>query len=624
MCGICGAFGKKINTEKVYAMGTAIKHRGPDGEGYFETVTSKDAAVILHSVRLAIVDKEGGIQPMHDGHVHVVYNGEIYNYRELRTTLQELGYCFETDSDTEVILKLYQEYGIDCVRFLRGMFAIALYDDTEETLYLWRDRFGVKPLFYKETEEGLWFASEIRGILAYGDGNSEEFNVCEKPDGNKESDMYGRIEICKATEAYLQYHSPVAPYTVYAGIFELEPGSEVKVSQDGLAKRRYYELSFAPSKPGKDISALEYALDYDECDAMAELRSHIYKAVGTRLTKDEPTGILLSGGLDSSYLAALAAGMHYAPIYTHTLCFHCEARGAEGKYEDVETAEYLAKKLGTFHTTYTITGQEALESLPKVVKAFDQPYSGGISLYWLMERVPEEHRIFLSGDGADEAFWGYPFHSVVYDRLHGGMIGAKEPLQLPGMPMSFWQMLLTEDMGSKIRQCGDEIDNAESFKCQEPEQLAGCVNRHYYEVLLPGQVLRYIDTLSMVFGKEIRSPFMDQRVVEYVKELPVWMKMRNGDRKYLLKRVASDILPSKVCNRKKETFLPPIALWMRQEWKEYILDMLSYEQIERRGHFKPEMVQYLLHQFYGDADGQGQTAEIIWSILMYELWAQSH
>lgn len=608
MGGICGAYGRKIDTEKTYAMREAMKHRGPDGEGYFETVTSRDAAVILHSVRLGVIDREGGMQPMHDAHVHVVFNGEIYNYKELRTTLQERGYDFQTDSDTEVILKIYQEYGADCVGFLRGMFAIALYDDKKETLYLWRDRFGVKPLFFMETEDGLLFASEIKGILAY---------------------TGGRPIVCKATEDYLQYHSPVAPYTVYTDVFEMEPGSEIMVNQSGIAKRRYDRLSFSISKPGKDISALEYELAYDECDAMAELRSHLYKAVSVRLLKDEPMGILLSGGLDSSYLAALAAGMHYSPIYTYTLCFHCEAEGGSEKDTDAQMAEYLAKKLGTFHTTYTITGQEALESLPKLARIFDQPYSGGISLYWLMERVPKEHRIFLTGDGADEAFWGYPFHGIVYDRLHGDVVEAKESIKLPGMPMSFWKMLLTEDMSAKIWSCSEGVEssicqNPEYMEvCSNPEQLAACVNRHYYEVLLPGQVLRYMDMLSMAFGKEIRAPFMDQRVVEYAAELPVWMKMRNGNPKYLLKRAASNVLPAKICNRKKETFLPPITLWMQEEWKEYILDMLSYGKIEQAGHFKPEMIQYLLHQFYNGEDGAEQLGEILWSVLMYELWAET-
>lgn len=617
MCGICGAFGKKINTDRTYSMRAAMKHRGPDGEGYYETVTSEDATVVLHSVRLAVIDKEGGAQPMHDGHVHLVWNGEIYNHNELRMTLQDRGYTFRTVSDTEVILKVYQEYGAECVRYFRGMFAIALYDDEKETLYLWRDRFGVKPLFYKPMEQGWLFASEIRGILAYG---AEEAK---------------RRGTGRAIASYLQYHSPVAPYTMYSGIFELEPGCELVVNREGAAGSRYYALTFAPSKPGRDTAALEYELDYDECDAMAELRSHIYKAVGRRLVKDEPMGVLLSGGLDSSYLAALASGMHNAPVYTHTLRFHCEADASDGKSQDTEMAEYLAKKLGTFHTTYTVTGQEALESLPKLAEIFDQPYSGGVSLYWLMERVPKEHRIFLSGDGADEAFFGYPFHSALYDRLHGREFGNEVPVQLPGIPLSMWDLLLSEDMKERIRLYEEEVAHdmdyhpvsmqgetaqGNAFDWMQKEKLAGYVNRHYYDVLLPGQVLRYVDTLSMAFGKEIRSPFMDQRVVEYAAELPVWMKMRNGDRKYLLKRVASNILPPKICNRKKETFLPPIARWMQREWKTYILDMLSYESLARAGNFKPEMVQYLLHRFYGEE--QGQTAELLWSILMYELWAK--
>lgn len=640
MCGICGAFGKSINVEKTYNMAAMLEHRGQDsrdmwvGAGKGQENCANGGAssvpagftVVFHALRMAVVDVENGRQPMHDGQIHLVWNGEIYNHQELRNTLEEMGYAFVTDhSDTEVILKLYQAYGADMVRYLRGMFAIALYDAEKEKLFLWRDRFGVKPLYYMEQSGSFWFASEIKALLAV------------ERDTGKDAD-FSDIRIAPSMRAYLQYHCTVAPDTVYPDIKELEPGMEIALSravsnaaESGVSgiencgelqikKQRYYTLEFVPSLPSKDIDALEYDICFDECDAIAELRSHIVKAVDTRLNADERVDILLSGGLDSAYITALAAGRRVSPVYTHTLEFKCELSAEHEKQADVKAAEVLAKQLQTFHTTYTVTGQEALLCLDEIAAQFDQPYSGGVSLYWLMERVPEKQRVFLSGDGGDEAFWGYPLHRAAYDRLYRQPVPANgsesQGFPLPGLSLDFWKLLLEDDVWECLETANMSAGN-DTFR-----SLSQQVDSHYYNILLPGQVLRYADTLSMAWGKEIRSPFMDQRVIEYASGLPVWMKMRNGDPKYLLKRTAENVLPRAFLQRKKETFLPPLFLWMQLEWKEYILDMLSFERLQRGGFFRAENVQFLLKQFYGEPEKNRQSTEMIWSVLMLELWME--
>lgn len=588
MGGICGVFGKSINLEK--------------------------------TCHMTVVDVENGQQPMHDGSLHLVWNGQIYNHQELRNTLEEMGYAFVTDyPGTEVIIKLYQAYGADMVRYLRGMFAIALYDAEKGKLFLWRDRFGVKPLYYMEQSGSFWFASEIRALPK----NGEDTALTDIP-------------TAPALRAYLQYHCTVAPDTVYPHMKELEPGMGIELSQDvcdtkeegdggmerrgalRIKKQRYYTPEFVPSLPSRDIDALEYDTCFDECDAVAELRSHIAKAVETRLNADERVDILLSGGLDSSYITALAAKRQVAPVYTHTLEFQCELSAEHEKQADVVAAEALAKELKTYHTTYTVTGREALLCLEEIVEQFDQPYSGGVSLYWLMERVPEKQRVFLSGDGGDEAFWGYPLHRAAYDRLYRqpASDNASEGQGFPlcGLSLDFWRLLLEDNVWERLETvrlpAGDAVSRS----------LSQRVDDYYYNILLPGQVLRYVDTLSMAWEKEIRAPYMDQRVVEYAGELPVWMKMRNGDPKYLLKRTAEHVLPKAFLQRKKETFLPPLFLWMQSEWKEYILDMLSFERLQRSGFFRAENVLFLLKQFYGEPEKNRQSAEIIWSVLMLEMW----
>ncbi len=574
-----------------------------------------------------------------DGSVQLAWDGEIYNRRMLYNMLSEQESPPDDSlTDTEIILRIYQEYGRDMVKYLQGRYAAALYDEKSGILYLWRDRFGELPLYYRQTSGTFVFSSDMRQIRALAEADTEKGQHRISP---------------QALLSYLKYHCTVAPYTAESGVFELEPGmlmeityekkessQEEKGEEQALAgsfcisRHRYYSLEFAENPPSDDIPALEYENQYDECDVVSELRSHISKAVAARLQGESRVNVLLSGGLDSSYITALAAARKIEPVYTYTLAFHCDLSEEHEKQSDVRAAEYLAKRLGTFHTTYTVTGREALASLSKIVTVLDQPFSGGVSLYWLLERVPGNQRVFLSGDGGDEAFWGYPFHRVIYDRLYRRTRSPEDKatdraFPMPGVLPEFWKVLLKDDIYSGLADIERTADGlkegaSEEKLMQSAYSLSQRTDHHYYDILLPGQVFRYLDAFSTASDREIRSPFMDQRVVEYAAKLPAWMKLRNGRPKYLLKRVAENVLPEALLSRSKETFLPPVFLWLQKEWKEYVLDMLSYEQVEKQGMFRPENVLFLLKRFYAEPEKNRQIAEVIWSLLMLQLWLEQH
>lgn len=556
-------------------------------------------------------------QTSNKGGLRLALAGEIYNYAVLRSRLEDLGYVFETGTQAEVILNLYRQYGTSCITHISGMFVIALYDGESDRLYIWRDRYGVKPCFYAVTKDSFVFASSIREVKKM---------LAMPVSCQKES---------VAWQQYFTVHSPVGPETIYNGIMELEPAHLLTVSPahtNAAAScklqttlQQYYELprvdEALSKKQGQFREKQEQSIEYD-------VKCLIQQAVKERLPLGSDIDILLSGGVDSAYLAALAVEADVADVHTHTLQFICE-KGREQELCDAVLAKKVADHLGTLHTTYTVTGQEALESLSQIAGAFDQPYSGGVSLFWLLQRVPEYANILMTGDGADEAFFGYPFHMQMYQVLHAQYASPEDKSRalkkltntLPGLDTGLWNMLLSDAMQERC--AVTEYETVSSSRLMEDTDIVvQTVMDHYYKVLLPGQVFRYVDTLSGVFNRQIRCPYMDERVVNMAYAMPPEAKMQDGQTKYVLKQLAAEKLPAEVWNRKKETFLPPIARWMHAEWKEYVLDMLSTDRLERTGHFKGDMVAYLLARFYAEEDCAWM-AEYIWTVLMFELWCDA-
>ena len=621
MCGICG----KINLTGdlppealIRRMASTLHHRGPDDEGVYV----KGNAGLGHK-RLSIIDlSPAGHQPMsnEDGSVWIVFNGEIYNYQALRSQLLAHGHRFKSNSDTEVILHLYEEEGPECVKKLRGMFAFGIWDERDRSLFLARDRIGKKPLYYFFDGKTFVFASEIKAITA-------DAAVPRVPDHT-------------AIHHYLTYQDVPSPWTAFEGIKKLPPAHHLFLKNGAMEVKRYWKLSYLP----KHRMTVQ--------DLKAGIIERLREAVKLRLISDVPLGAFLSGGIDSSAVVALMSGMMNEPVKTFSIGFKEEA------YNEVRYARMIAEKYHTDHTEFVVE-PNAVDVLPKLVWHYNEPFadSSAIPTYYVSKLAREHVTVILNGDGGDENFAGYGRYAAneFSRRLHRLFPSSVVKLFLPFLMMLphgsdpnnfFWRLKrfsqeyikspelrnarwlchFTSEMKKEMysEHFLNHVSTLDSFdlimeKYREAEAESFTDKALYADVMmyLPDALLVKVDVASMANSLEARSPFLDHEFMEFVAQIPAELKLRGRTTKHILKEALRGILPDEVLFRKKMGFGVPLDHWFRDELKEMAYDTLLGQRCIGRGYFNRTYIEKILDEH---VSGKWNWQYHIYDLLMLELW----
>lgn len=622
MCGIAGLFSSRgsVAEADVRRMCDVIVHRGPDDEGIHV-----DAGVGLGMRRLSIIDVATGHQPIHneDRTVWVVFNGEIYNYREVRAELEKAGHRFYTKSDTEVLVHLYEEHGEKMLSRLNGMFAFAIWDAKRERLFLARDRIGEKQLFYVHKDGVFAFGSEIKCLLAHG-------NVSSALDP-------------LALDGYLSYLYTPAPRSIYRDVREVPPGHFVVVEKDSLRVERYWDLEYRIGAHRSDVEIVE------------DFRRRFEASVRARLVSEVPLGALLSGGVDSSAIVAAMAQASAGPIKTF-----CIGYSGDAKYNDERHyARMVAERFGTDHREFVVE-PHIVEDLPAIVDAFDQPFadSSAIVNFYVFREAHRHVKVVLSGLGGDELAGGYERHLGVRLRSYYHVLPqavrrhAVERVVM-ALPLSrrggrfierAKRFVRTGELtdGAAYRQIQSAFDEPLKHHLYTPEfadrvaragrdedpierhfdrhGTSDVLNRALYTDLmtyLPGDLLPLNDRMSMAHSVEARSPFLDHELFEFVASVPPRLKIKGFEKKHLLKRAFENVLPKEVLYRRKQGFSVPLSVWFRGELAPMLEEKLSAARIKAMGWLDASAVQRLLNEH---ASGRANHDGRIWALLMLALW----
>lgn len=611
MCGIVGFTGDG-DPASIKDMAQTLVHRGPDDERFFQA-----EGIRLGMRRLAIVDLETGRQPVHneDGTVWAVFNGEIYNHQEIRRELQASGHRFYTDhSDSEVIVHLYEAYGENFVQRINGMFAIAVWDGSQKKLILYRDRLGKKPLYYSLKNGRICFGSEIKALLRL-------------PWVSKELDPV-------SVSRYFSEKNVSAPRTIFKEIRQLPPAHYLVFSDGQAEVRPYWNIDFS------------HTLDISEEEAEQEILRILDDSVKIRMDCDVPFGAYLSGGIDSSLVVALMKRHHSKPLKTFSLGYEDEF---EHKKADVHYARELSKRLGTEHYEYIMKARELPEMLPQIMGAFDEPFSGTVSTYFLSLLIKQHVKVALSGDGADELFGSYLAHRLAFpiehflslppakqrdphllsDEERSGLRPFDSPDQYEFLrkvaepSMASWRAKLNvflEVEKEKLLMNGFLFSTEPTNGISTAQDPLNRVLEMDQKSLLPNQVLAFVDRLSMAHSIEVRVPFLDYRLVEFAAQLPGQMKINNGITKYILKKAAARFLPEGWVHRPKEGFVLPVYSWMRGALAPFIRSTLSPEKVKRAGFLSVPYVQKLVEDFYHGA----KTEPKIWNLVCFMVWWEKY
>ena len=568
MCGICGVFGAGDHAV-VETMLETLRHRGPDDSH----IISGDGFAI-GARRLSIVDVAGGRQPLtnEDGTVTAAQNGELYNFPEARDALVRRGHHLATRTDTEILPHLWEEYGEALPQQIDGMFAVAVWDSRRQVGLLARDRMGKKPLYYWQHGEALYFASELKAILAIP-GFARRLNL-------------------EALHHFLSYKHVPHPFTIFDGVRILPPAHQL-VYRPGSAPTisRYWSLSFAPLNGSVP----------DEHEAADELLIRMRRAVRRRLMSDVPVGFFLSGGIDSSLTTALAAEVASSPVKTFTLTYAGRATTV-GKEADCRWARWVAARYGTEHHEETIDVSNYPASIRKILRAFDEPFAGVVSTYFLSQRIAQHVKVAIAGDGADELFGSYRSHRIA--------AGAQAVPAGHGEPDWDWRagLLVMSDeekaalYSPDVRAALSGVSTREHLRQAFDDATArDPLNRMLeaeFRGIFPDQVLTFVDRLSMAHSLEVRSAFLDTDVVEYVAGLPGSLKIHDGETKYILKRAAARYFPDEMIRRPKEGFLMPVTEWMLTDLEPWVRETLSPGRLALHGIFDERRVGEVVDRLY--------------------------
>jgi len=620
MCGIAGRvnFNSRapVDPRILAGMCGLLAHRGPDGQDVW---VERDAG--LGHRRLAIIDlSDDARQPMAyaDGRFQITFNGEIYNYRELRADLQQKGHRFRTQSDTEVILAAYAEYGAASVQRLNGMFALGIWDRAERTLFLARDRVGKKPLYYRFDDDGIAFASEPKAFLA-------DPGFSSRPD-------------FAAIDWYLSYQYVPAPLSALAGVRRLEPAHYLIAGRGAATPQRYWRLQY-----GRKVRISEQ-------EATEEVLARLDAAVRRRLVSDVPLGAFLSGGIDSGSIVALMAKASSSPVKTFSIGFE------EDAYNELPFARMVAERYATEHHEFVVR-PDAVALVPKIAWHYNEPYadSSAIPTFYLSELTRRHVTVALNGDGGDESFAGYDrYHAVALakrlDRLpvaaRRGIVSAVntlphgrtrsplgrarrfvEAMQLPAeRRYCRWVMHFTPEVKAWLCTPGfreaagardpDEL-LLERYRASDAPNIVDAtldVDLHTY---LPDDLLVKVDIATMAHGLEARSPLLDYELMEFAASLPTTWKLKGRVKKYILKKAVEGLVPAAILSRPKMGFGVPIEQWFRNELREFAADLLLSKRAIERGYFHRGAVERLLEEH---ATRKRSWHYQLWNLVMLEMW----
>ena len=614
MCGICGLVSLDGATAPdpavLAAMNETLLHRGPDSDG-----SVIDGPCGLAMRRLSIIDLAGGDQPIanEDGRIQVVQNGEIYNYRDLREELRGRGHTFSTHSDTEVLVHLYEERGPAFVEALRGMFAIAIWDSRESRLLLARDRFGIKPLYYRVAGGTVSFGSELKALL-------------RQPGFSREIDP-------QALESFLAFNSIPSPLTIFKEARKLPAGHTLIAERGEVRVARFARPAPAPADQVRN--------EGDEALA-AELRDRLRDSVRAHLVSDVPVGVLLSGGIDSAALTAMAAGESGYRVSTFSIGFE------ESSFDELGQARLVAERYGTDHHELVLR-PDAVDLLPRLVEAFDEPFgdSSALPTYLVSQLASGTVKVVLSGEGGDELFGGY--YTYVADRL-APRLGRAAPLLRPLVDLlpsssekaSFdykakrfmrgahlppverhhaWKEIFSPEAQDDLL-AGDRIsDPVDAYRARYAETEGAPELARLQDldlgIYLVDDLLVKTDRSSMAHSLEARVPFLDTEVADLALALETRQKVRGLSKKRLLRRAVEPLVPKEIVRGRKQGFSIPVAAWLRGDLEPFARDVLSPETIERQGCLRPEAVTRVLDEH---VSGKEDLSRQIWGLLSFTLW----
>lgn len=607
MCGICGYMGTQVDLQILRTMIQSLYHRGPDDKGYW-----KNQTVALGHTRLAIIDTtEAARQPMitRDGRFAIVFNGEIYNYRELRAELQQAGETFQSASDTEVLLLGYRKWGRKFLDKLRGMFAFAVWDEYRKQLFLARDRIGIKPLFYAQLEKGMVFASEIKAILKHP--------------------AVDRAINPAAVDSYLELGYVKGPGTIFRNIYALSPGCWLQYQGNKLEVDQYWKLDF-----------YQPMLEGNEDDLIEQLDYQLNDAVKSHLVADVSVGAFLSGGMDSSLVAAVAQKHTEKPIHTFTIAF-------SGGGDERAFATTVAEHIGSNHHENLVT-PDIIKKLPHLIKHLEQPFfdNSALPTFLVSQYAREKVKVVLSGDGGDETFAGYDWtrfalaipdlplkwspagwswayktgvsgllRKLAYDIGHSGN---SRYLRRTTVSKELRQWLYTSEFYQQIpNECPTDIE-----KILQTAPVRDERDRFIYAdlcVYLPEDVLFKVDRMSMANSLEVRVPLLDQHFLTWVLRLPFGFRYRQGYGKYLLRKLAARYLPPIILKPRKQGFTVPMGRWLRGALLDPVMKFFKSENFIERGIVKPQAALKMLNMHRSNRYELGHR---IWSLIVLEVWAR--
>lgn len=625
MCGICGIVkqgSRKVEEGSLRSMLRELLHRGPDDEGVYFKETSKCSVALGHR-RLSIIDLSGGRQPIfnEDKSIVIVLNGEIYNFRELRDELEKRGHSFQTHSDTEVVVHLYEDYGEKCLNYLRGAWAFAIWDEKNSRLFLARDRVGKRPLLYAFHNGDFIFASEFKALLAYP-GISKEINL-------------------EALDAYMSYGYVPAPLSIFKAIFKVLPANYLILEGGNIKAKKYWSLNFREK------------INLPEDEICRRIREGIRDAVEIRMISDVPLGAFLSGGIDSSIVVGLMSELSNKRIKTFSIGFN------EESYNELNYARIVAKKFNTEHEEFIVT-PDIKAVLPLLAERFGEPYadSSAVPSYYLAKMTRSRVSVALNGDGGDELFAGYQrylanrlacsryikaflafgggtlFKKLIPDGLSPKNFLAKlkrffqAASDEPVLRYSKWVGFFEEDVKSGLysahfKNWHKNFDALQWPKeiFREAEGLDGVDTFLYADTMLnlPNDLLVKMDIACMANSLEGRSPFLDYRLMEFAASIPSELKVKNNISKYILRKSFRDILPLEIAKRAKMGFALPLGYWLRSELKNFVEGELLSEKCLKRGYFNPAAIKGLLKEHFA---AKKDLTHQLWALLMLELWHQ--
>lgn len=618
MCGIAGFIEKENSSvenreTRLDAMCKIITHRGPDEQG-----TTVQGRAALGMRRLSIIDLKGGQQPIfnEDSSIFIVFNGEIYNFQQLREDLLKRGYKFKTNSDTETILHAYQEYGENCVEDLRGMFAFAIWNKNDESLFIARDRVGKKPLFYSLTESGTFvFGSELKVLLKHGEINREiDYN---------------------ALDSYLTFGYIPEEFCIFKGVEKLLPGHSLTFKNGKISTKKYWDFNYV--KPLEIKTEAEY---------IEELREKITEAVKIRLISEVPLGAFLSGGVDSSSIVGTMAKLSEKPVKTFSIGFN------EDSFNELKFARIAAKYFNTEHHEFIVT-PELVDIIDELVWHFDEPFadSSALPTFMVSKMARNFVTVVLSGDGGDELFAGYTRY--VIDKKRSGFsslpsfirkgvqaVSEKLPHSTKGKnylynaslnaidryidSISHFNKLKRTSLYSKEFQeklngsfgTGETLFQkfAESIDTENPiDNLLYLDSKTY----LPSDILVKVDRMTMATSLEARTPLLDHKLIEFAVNIPTELKLKGLETKYIFKKAMEGIVPNEILYREKQGFGVPINEWINSQLKARIHETLSEAKTLQRGYFDKKYIQTLLNEHH---TGRRDHSYSLWILLMLELW----